>query len=221
MSSVNQTFFWAVSAKGLQHSLVYTPSVTAEPEEALTLVIRDCDGAEVNRAEIIFPSSKNCLFEMEPLFGLMKTETGIKHGLVTLESQSKGRTVSRYQSGQNATFVASDQLMTNIRQGLVPINNQGNRDTLLALTNCENSAVQIRAKFLFGKRSPEVNWELSPYSSRIIDIGSAFTAAIGDENVQALGRGYIRLSTSAIEGVLFHTVVYDQLDDGGETIQIF
>lgn len=220
MSFENQTFFWAVAAKGLQQSLLYMPAIDAQPEEALLLSFHDCDGAVVNKAEILFPSARNCLFELEPLMGLLKLESGMRHGLVMLQSQSNGRVVSRYHSGQSVTLVPASQTIANLRQGLVPVNNQGRRETYLALTNCDDVTVEIKAKLLIGKRSPEVSWELPPFASRIINLNSAFTDAIGVEAGQISGRGYVRLSTSAIAGVLVHSLVYDQREDGSEMVQI-
>ncbi len=220
MSFENQTFFWAVAAKGLQQSLIYTPALEAEPEEALILSFHDCDGAVVNKAEILFPSARNCLFEIEPFLGLMKLESGMRHGLVIAESQSKGRLVSRYQYGQSVTFVPTEQTIANLRQGLVPLNNQGKRETYLAITNCDDVAIEIKAKLLIGKRSPEVSWELAPFSSRIVNLNAVFSEAIGDDQSQISGRGYVRLSTSAIAGVLIHSLVYDQREDGSEVVQV-
>lgn len=221
MSGAKQTFFWVVATKGIQTTLMVSPGADQSTTGAFALKVYDCDGIEVNAAEVAPPEATGCVFELEYLLGVMKHESGMRHGLVAIEHAADSAVLVRYQTPQAASLVPVDQAVSSLRQGLVPVACGPDRRTLLALSNCEDSAVQVRGRLLIGKRSPEITWTLDARSSRLVEIESAFAAALGEQDYQFSGRGYIRLSTTALRGVLACTLVHEQQEDDSEYIQIF
>lgn len=222
MSSVKQTFFWAVTAKGIQTSLVVSATSTeANFDQGIRLVAYDCDGAEVNRAEISSTHGAACVFELEYLMGLMKLESGMRHGMMSIDYPVGANILIRYQTPDTTTMAPLHAPVSNLKQGLIPITCNPERRTLLALSNCESTQVQVRGRLVLGKRSPETNWTLEPFSSRLVEVENTFAAALGEEGFLFSGRGYLRLSTGSVHGVLAHTLVREQREDDSELLQIF
>jgi hypothetical protein len=221
MSSLGQTYFWVVSGNGLQTSLCYNSSVLKEAHETIVITFYDCDGAIINKAEIEFPVNRNCITELEYYLELMKLESGIKHGIAQVETSSEGRFTVRYQHGQAVSYSGLDSHISNLQPGLVPLNFIPGKRSLLAISNCDQNQSLVRARLVLGKRSPELSWTLEPLSSRIIDITRAFSSELEESPDSLTGRGYLRLSTAAISGLLVHSLVVSQETDREESVEIY
>ena len=220
MSSERQTFFWVVNGLGLQASLIYCPGQTLEATEVLSLVFRDCDGELINRAQIEFPIERNCLVDLSHFLELMKSESGLSHGLVQITSGSEGRTIVRYQHHQMASFQQPGDYISNNSPGLVALYFAPGRKTMIALANTEDSSVEVRARLVAGKRSPEVQWTLGANSSRLIDISHECAASLGEESNIFAGRGYLRISTTSTKGIIVQSLMIEIGENHEESISV-
>jgi hypothetical protein len=218
----NRNNFWVVSAPGLRSLLVYSDVSIQNEETTLDLDVFDCDGERCNQARIEFSTKRQCFFELDPLLATLKRQAGFVHGMVSLRGAADmSRTMIRYQSTQASFLSATNNLLSRSRPQAIPVHAAEGRTVLLVIANTEEFEVSVRGRLLVGKRSPECAWTLKPRASRIIDLTSTFSAIISEDPSSMLGRGYLRLSTTADHGVITRLVIVSQAEDGTESMHFY
>ncbi len=199
------THFWISSYPFFESTLILLPGSprtldAPKPIDgqrmSVALRVYDADGALVNDAQLEFPSNELQFFELEPLLGACKLESGMKHAHLVVESEEGTGVYCRMHTRESAALLGEPISVTPTQGTFFPLTFASDRANLLCLVNRGESEATLRCRLFVGKRSPEASWAVPAFASRVVNVEAEFREyALTEEGAQL--QAYLRLGTKA------------------------
>ena len=202
---LGESHFWISSYPFFESTLMLVPGAAhtldaPKPIEtrrmSVTMRVYDSDGAEVNNARLEFPCGEIQLFEVEPLLGACKLESGLKHAHLAVSAAPDTGVYCRMHTRESAALLGEPLEVSAVQGAFFPLSFAADRSNLMCIINCGDSEAILRCRLFVGKRSPEGAWTIPAHASRVVSIEAEFRdyAAV-EEGVQL--QAYVRLGTKA------------------------
>lgn len=196
-----ETHFWVCCAPFFETTLLVVPSMAAAAahdagggEQVLSrLRLYDADGFVTNELSVQFSPLQAGVIEVEPLMAGCKFEAGLKHGHLEIRSRRGFSHLCRLHSREGASLMGPPALLSSTRRVFFPVLFSAERSSFLCLINQGDTQAALRARFFFGKRSPEATWEVPAHGARVISMASEFGEYV-DYPAGTQAQAYIRLA---------------------------
>jgi hypothetical protein len=204
---LTENHFWISSYPFFESTLLVVPSAAAtldaqKPLEGQRLAVQmrvyDGDGELINDAQLEFPSSDIQFFELEPLLGACKLESGMKHAHLVVTAPSGTGVYCRMHTRESAALLGEPVLVDTTQGTFFPMTFASDRSNLLCIINRGAQEAVLRCRLFVGKRSPEASWTVPAWASKVVSIESEFREYAKTDEGQQL-QAYVRLSTKAGE----------------------
>jgi len=187
--------FWVSSYPFFETTLLVAraPGVCPEPSRAF---FYDSDGALFNEVVIDFNQGAVGILELEQFLGGCKIEGGLKHAHLEVRSSPGASHYCRMHTRSGACLVGEAQAVSFRKATFFPIYLAESRSVLLTLVNHTTSVGNVRCRLYFGKRLPEMSYDIAPLGCRVISINTEFMDYLGGE--AALNTlAYLRVSSTS------------------------